>query len=82
MAVSLVYHLDRVSIPLQVHQGANDSLASRKQSDRVVQRLRDIGRTVECFVYADEGLGFTRFQNQRLACLRLIDFLRRSLVPG
>ncbi|MGD8631361.1 MAG: alpha/beta fold hydrolase, partial [Gammaproteobacteria bacterium] len=81
-AVSPLYHLDRVRIPLQVHQGANDSLVPRKQSDRVVQRLRDLGRTVEYFVYADEGHGFTRFGNQRLAYLRLVDFFRRSLAPG
>jgi dipeptidyl aminopeptidase/acylaminoacyl peptidase len=80
--VSPLYHLDRVGIPLQVHQGANDSLVPRKQSDRVVQRLRDAGRTVEYFVYADEGHGFSRFRNQRLAYLRLVDFFRRNQAPG
>jgi len=78
-AVSPLYHLDRVRIPLQIHQGANDSRVPREQSDRVVQRLRSSGRTVEYFVYADEGHGFTRFGNQRLAYLRLVDFFRRQL---
>jgi dipeptidyl aminopeptidase/acylaminoacyl peptidase len=82
---SPLYHLDRISVPLQIHQGANDSRVPREQSDRVVQRLRRSGRTVEYFVYADEGHGFTRFGNQRLAYLRLVDFFRRQLVatgPG
>jgi len=78
-AVSPLYHLDRVSIPLQIHQGANDSRVPRKQSDLVVQRLRRSGRTVEYYVYADEGHGFTRFANQRLAYQRLVDFFRRWL---
>jgi dipeptidyl aminopeptidase/acylaminoacyl peptidase len=78
-AVSPLYHLDRVRIPLQIHQGANDSRVPREQSDRLVQRLRDSGRTVEYFVYADEGHGFTRFENQRLAYQRLVDFFRRWL---
>jgi len=77
-AVSPLYHLDRVRIPLQIHQGANDSRVPREQSDRVVQRLRSSGRTVEYFVYADEGHGFTRFGNQRLAYQRLVDFFRRQ----
>jgi dipeptidyl aminopeptidase/acylaminoacyl peptidase len=81
-AVSPLYHLDRVSIPLQIHQGANDSRVPREQSDRVVQRLRGSGRTVEYFVYADEGHGFTRFGNQRLAYLRLVDFFSRQLTPA
>jgi dipeptidyl aminopeptidase/acylaminoacyl peptidase len=78
-AVSPLYHLERVSIPLQIHQGANDSRVPREQSDRVVQRLRDAGLTVEYFVYADEGHGFTHFVNQRLAYERLVDFFRRQL---
>lgn len=78
-AVSPLYHLERVSIPLQIHQGANDSRVPREQSDCVVQRLRGFGRTVEYFIYVDEGHGFTRFENQRLAYQRLVDFFRRQL---
>jgi dipeptidyl aminopeptidase/acylaminoacyl peptidase len=78
-AVSPLYHLDRVRIPLQIHQGANDSRVPREQSDRLVQRLRNSGRMVEYFVYADEGHGLTRFENQRLAYQRLVDFFRRRL---
>jgi dipeptidyl aminopeptidase/acylaminoacyl peptidase len=81
-AVSPLYHLDRVRIPLQIHQGANDSRVPREQSDWLVQRLRDSGRTVEYFVYADEGHGFSRFANQRLAYLRLVDFFRRQLATA
>ena len=78
-AVSPLYHLDRVRIPLQIQQGANDSRVPREQSDRLVQRLRNSGRMVEYFVYADEGHGLTRFENQRLAYQRLVDFFRRRL---
>jgi dipeptidyl aminopeptidase/acylaminoacyl peptidase len=77
---SPLYHLDRISIPLQIHQGANDSRVPREQSDRVVGYLRSSGHRVEYFVYPDEGHGFTRFRNQRLAWLRLVDFFRRQLV--
>jgi dipeptidyl aminopeptidase/acylaminoacyl peptidase len=78
-AVSPLYHVDRISIPLQIHQGANDSRVPRSQSDWLVLRLRSLGRSVEYYVYADEGHGFTRFENERLAWRRLVEFFRRQL---
>jgi dipeptidyl aminopeptidase/acylaminoacyl peptidase len=78
-ALSPLYHVERIRIPLQVHQGANDSRVPRAQSDWLVQRLRSLGGSVEYFVYADEGHGFNRFENERLAWQRLVDFLTRQL---
>jgi len=40
-------------------------------------RGRSLGRTVEYFVYDDEGHGFNRFENERLAWQRLVNFLQR-----
>jgi dipeptidyl aminopeptidase/acylaminoacyl peptidase len=76
--LSPLYHVERIRIPLQIHQGANDSRVPRAQSDWLVQRLRGLGGSVEYFVYADEGHGFNRFENERLAWQRLVDFLRRQ----
>ena len=73
-ALSPLYHVERIRIPLQVHQGANDSRVPRAQSDWLVQRLRSLGGSVEYFVYADEGHGFNRFENERLAWQRLVAF--------
>ena len=42
-ALSPLYHVERISIPLQIHQGANDSRVPRSQSDWLVQRLRSLG---------------------------------------
>jgi dipeptidyl aminopeptidase/acylaminoacyl peptidase len=78
-ASSPIYHVDRIRIPLQIHQGANDSRVPREQSDWLVQRLRQLGRDVEYFVYADEGHGFTRLANERAAYQRLVAFCRRNL---
>jgi dipeptidyl aminopeptidase/acylaminoacyl peptidase len=75
--LSPLYHVERIRIPLQIHQGANDSRVPRTQSDWLVQRLRSLGGMVEYFVYADEGHGFNRFENERLAWQRLVDFLQR-----
>jgi dipeptidyl aminopeptidase/acylaminoacyl peptidase len=81
-ALSPLYHVDRIRIPLQIHQGANDIRVPRVQSDWLVQRMRGMGHTVEYFVYPDEGHGFTRFENERVAYQRLVAFLRRQLMEG
>jgi dipeptidyl aminopeptidase/acylaminoacyl peptidase len=77
-ALSPIYHVYRIRIPLQIHQGANDSRVPRSQSDWMVHRLRSLGRTVEYYVYPDEGHGFSRFSNERLAWLRVVDFFNRQ----
>jgi dipeptidyl aminopeptidase/acylaminoacyl peptidase len=78
-ALSPLYHVHRIEVPLQIHQGANDSRVPRSQSDWLVQRLRSLGRSVEYHVYGNEGHGFSHFENERLAWQRLVDFLRRQL---
>jgi len=78
-ALSPIYHVDRIRIPLQIHQGANDSRVPREQSDWLVQRLRQLDREVEYFVYPDEGHGFTRLSNEALAYQRLVTFFRHNV---
>jgi dipeptidyl aminopeptidase/acylaminoacyl peptidase len=75
--LSPLYHVARIRIPLQIHQGANDSRVPRAQSDRLVRRMRELGQSVEYFVYPDEGHGFTRRANEGLAWDRVVAFLRR-----
>jgi dipeptidyl aminopeptidase/acylaminoacyl peptidase len=77
-ARSPIYHVDRIRIPVQIHQGANDARVPRTQSDWLVERLRGLDREVEYFVYPDEGHGFTRLANEALAYERLVDFFRRN----
>lgn len=76
--LSPLYHVERIRTPVQIHQGANDSRVPRVQSDWLVQRLLELGRSVEYFVYPDEGHGFTRRDNEALAWERVVAFLRRQ----
>jgi dipeptidyl aminopeptidase/acylaminoacyl peptidase len=78
-ARSPLYQVDRIRIPVQVHQGANDPRVPRAQSDRIVERMRERGRGVEYFVYADEGHGFARLSNKRTAFERMVRFFRRHM---
>jgi dipeptidyl aminopeptidase/acylaminoacyl peptidase len=61
---SPIAYVDDVRAPLLVIQGANDPRVVKAESDQMVERLRDLGRTVEYEVFGDEGHGFTRFANE------------------
>ena len=75
--LSPLYHVERIRIPVQIHQGANDSRVPRAQADWLVQRMRALGQRVEYYVYPDEGHGFTRVDNEAQAWQRVVRFLRR-----
>jgi dipeptidyl aminopeptidase/acylaminoacyl peptidase len=77
-AISPLYHLDRIKIPLQVHQGANDRRVPKAQSDRLVERMRQLGLAPEYYVYPDEGHGFRHIENELSAFTRVFEFLARQ----
>jgi dienelactone hydrolase len=81
-ARSPYYHLERIDIPLQVHQGANDRRVPRAQSDKLVKRMQERGLTVEYFVYPDEGHGFTRLENERASFERMVAFFKRHMLSN
>jgi dipeptidyl aminopeptidase/acylaminoacyl peptidase len=77
-AISPLYHLERIKIPLQVHQGANDRRVPKLQSDRLVERMRQLGLAPEYYVYPDEGHGFRHIDNKLSAFTRVLEFLARQ----
>ncbi len=78
-AVSPLYRLHRIRIPLQIHQGRNDRRVPKEQIDRLVARMRGLGLSVEYHVYQDEGHGFLRARNEQAAFSRIVDFFRRHV---
>ncbi|HJT85787.1 MAG TPA: S9 family peptidase [Nitrososphaeraceae archaeon] len=50
-------------IKLLVIQGANDPRVAKKESDQIVEKLKENGISVEYMVFEDEGHGFTKYSN-------------------
>ncbi len=74
--ISPIYHLERISAPVSIHHGALDDVVPAQWSADLCQRLRDLGKSVECYSYADQphtfqGDGDFLFQQ------RVIDFFSR-----
>lgn len=62
-------HVDKAKIPILIAQGANDPRVTQRESDQMVDRLRELGREVQYLLFKDEGHGFRRPEN-RLAFYR------------
>jgi dipeptidyl aminopeptidase/acylaminoacyl peptidase len=62
--VSPVFHIDKISKPLFVVQGANDPRVNIDESDQIVSALRERGLDVPYMVKYDEGHGFGKEENQ------------------
>ncbi len=78
---SPITYIESTVAPLLVIQGAKDPRVVRGESDQFVDRLRELGRTVDYVVFDDEGHGFTRRANEQRAFRLTAEWLERYLVP-
>lgn len=61
--ISPLFHKDRIKKPLIVFQGANDPRVAKRESDQIVDALKDKKIPVTYVLYPDEGHGFLREPN-------------------
>ena len=64
LARSPITYVDRITTPLLVVQGANDTRVVKAESDNLVEALRARGVEVEYMVKDDEGHGFVNPENE------------------
>lgn len=73
-------YIANVRAPLLVIQGAKDPRVVKPESDQLVEKLRELGRTVEYVVFDDEGHGFTKRPNELKAYRLSAEWLERHLL--
>ena len=78
-AQSPLYSAEDITAPLMVIQGANDPRVKKAESDQIVIALRDLGRTVEYLVAADEGHGFANEVNNLASYAAIERFLAENV---
>lgn len=79
MAVSPLFHADKITKPLIVIQGANDPRVIKPESDEIVEAVKKKGGIVEYVVFPDEGHGFTKRANEMKAFSSIREFLDKHL---
>ncbi len=76
---SPITYIENVRAPLLVIQGAKDPRVVKGESDQLVERLRELGRTVEYILFEDEGHGFTKRENELTVWRATAGWLERHL---
>jgi len=61
---SPVFHVDKITTPLFVAQGANDPRVNINESDQMVEALKERGVIVDYMVKDNEGHGFSNEENR------------------
>jgi len=56
-------HVDQITKPLLIGQGANDPRVKQAESDQIVEAMADKGIPVTYVLYPDEGHGFQKPEN-------------------
>jgi dipeptidyl aminopeptidase/acylaminoacyl peptidase len=74
--IAPIHHLDQITAAVSVHHGAADNQVPAAWSDDLCRRLRQAGKTVECFTYpgAPHYFGGT---TDALFQQRVLDFFER-----
>ncbi len=77
---SPINHAGNIRIPVLIVHGENDVRVPRAESDRMVQRLRDLRKPVEYLVLPGDGHTSTNHQNAMLALSATAEWLTRHLL--
>ncbi|MFO7627894.1 MAG: S9 family peptidase [Candidatus Fermentibacteraceae bacterium] len=74
-------HVQNITVPIFIAQGANDPRVVQAESDQMVEALRSMGTPVVYVLYTNEGHGFVHEENRLDFAGRVEEFLYLS-VPG
>ena len=78
-AASPLFHVDKITKPLLIIQGANDPRVKKAESDQIVIALRDKGHPVDYILADDEGHGFRKPLNRMAMYAQVEKFLATHL---
>ncbi|MBI9110513.1 S9 family peptidase [Maridesulfovibrio ferrireducens] len=78
--ISPAFHVDQITAPLFVAQGANDPRVKKAESDQIVEALQKRGIAVEYMVKDNEGHGFMNQENKFEFYEAMETFLNKHLL--
>jgi uncharacterized protein len=76
--VSPINYLERIRAAVSIHHGQNDPDVPLAWSLDLCRRLKQLGKSVECFTYPDQTHTF-EMEGDTLFIQRMIDFFNRTL---
>jgi dipeptidyl aminopeptidase/acylaminoacyl peptidase len=79
--ISPLTHVDRISAPLLVVHGENDSRVPVGEARQIAEAVVANGGEAELLIFPDEGHGVAKLENTLVYYRRMVDFLDRHLKP-
>lgn len=79
---SPIFFVDQIKAPLILLAGGNDPRCPKEETLQVVDAVKKQGGVADSHVYANEGHGFARVENQIDAYKRVADFLKAHVAPA
>ncbi len=79
---SPIFFVGQIKAPLFLLAGGNDPRCPAEESQQVIDAIKKRGGVVEFKVYANEGHGFARVENQIDAYQRVSGFLKAHVPPA
>ena len=76
---SPLLHIDKITVPLFIAQGANDPRVKKTESDQIVEALKSEGIEVPYMVKDNEGHGFYNQENQFDFYREMEKFLKKHI---
>ncbi len=74
--ISPINHVDKLSAPLFIVQGANDERVPLSESMQIYEAVRSRGIPTEIIVLEDEGHGISSLKNRLMVYPRIIEWLK------
>lgn len=78
-SISPVFHGKNIVKPLLVLQGSNDPRVLKAESDQIIDAVKDNGVPYQYVLFDDEGHGFVKKKNKKIAAEAILEFLDTHL---
>jgi dipeptidyl aminopeptidase/acylaminoacyl peptidase len=78
-AKSPITHVDKITRPLLIVHGGEDTIVSSEESDRMVEAMQKAGKQVEYVFFPDEGHSFQKWENWSVLYEKIEVFLATQL---
>ena len=78
-AASPLFHIDKKAVPFLIFHGAQDTLVPVDQSQRFEKALTKNGTAAELVVFAGEGHGFAKQENNEILGVKTVAFFAKYL---
>ena len=78
---SPIYFVDRIKAPILLLAGGNDPRCPPTEAEQIAAAIRKRGGVVELKIYANEGHGFAKIENQIDFLTRVTEFFKKYAPP-